>query len=83
VGPTDFTTSLPFAKTAMGRIAVDDRLRVLVHPQKDHGPSTPAEVHPTTNVSSAGPPPSGGGLQTSREEKCLQAGFTFGRGSAQ
>ncbi|EIE24104.1 mitochondrial type-II NADH dehydrogenase [Coccomyxa subellipsoidea C-169] len=26
VGPTDFTTSLPFAKTARGRIAVDDCL---------------------------------------------------------
>ena len=45
VGPTDFTTSLPFAKTARGRIAVDDCLHVLVHPHKeDHGPQSPAEV---------------------------------------
>ena len=44
MGPTKFTTSLPFAKTARGRIAVDERLRVLVHPEEDHGPATPAEV---------------------------------------
>lgn len=45
VGPTDFTTSLPFAKSAKGRIAVDDGLRVLVHPQDaDSGPSSPSEV---------------------------------------
>ena len=47
VGPTDFTTSLPFAKSAKGRIAVDDTLRVLVHPQDDQpapGPTTPADV---------------------------------------
>ncbi|KAK9906340.1 hypothetical protein WJX75_000240 [Coccomyxa subellipsoidea] len=44
VGPTDFTTSLPFAKTARGRIAVDDGLHVLVHPHRDHGPKSPAEV---------------------------------------
>ena len=48
VGPTEFTTSLPFAKTARGRIAVDDKLRVLVHPDQEHGPSTPGEVHPLT-----------------------------------
>lgn len=46
MGPTDFTTSLPFAKTARGRIAVDDGLHVLVHPHRDHGPKSPAEVHP-------------------------------------
>ena len=46
MGPTKFTTSLPFAKTARGRIAVDGRLRVLVHPDQEHGPSTPAEVPP-------------------------------------
>ena len=46
MGPTEFTTSLPFAKTARGRIAVDDRLRVLVHPDQEHGPSTPGEVPP-------------------------------------
>ena len=34
VGPTTFTTALPFAKTARGRIAVDDCQRVLrqIHP---------------------------------------------------
>ena len=41
VGPTEFTTSLPFEKTARGRIAVDDSLRMLVHPDQEHGPSTP------------------------------------------
>ncbi len=44
MGPTDFTTSLPFAKTARGRIAVDERLRVLQHPHEDRGPTCPAEV---------------------------------------
>lgn len=44
MGPTKFTTSLPFAKTARGRIAIDECLRVLVHPEEDHGPATPAEV---------------------------------------
>lgn len=45
VGPTDFTTSLPFAKSAKGRIAVDDELRVLMHPDKSpQGPLTPADV---------------------------------------
>ena len=47
VGPTDFTTSLPFAKSAKGRIAVDDTLRVLVHPDRcteASGPTTPADV---------------------------------------
>lgn len=54
VGPTDFTTSLPFAKSAKGRIAVDDELRVLVHPSKEgqpHGPTTPADVRPLYWVS--------------------------------
>ena len=53
MGPTSFTTSLPFAKTARGRIAIDERLRVLVHPEEDHGPATPAEVCtpcPSTSV---------------------------------
>lgn len=49
MGPTDFTTSLPFAKTARGRIAVDDGLHVLVHPHRDHSPKSPAEVHPVLN----------------------------------
>lgn len=31
VGPTSFTTGLEFAKTARGRIAVDEELRVLRH----------------------------------------------------
>ena len=51
MGPTDFTTSLPFAKTARGRIAVDERLHVLVHPKEEHGPSSPAEVMHTCLVS--------------------------------
>lgn len=29
VGPTPFTTSLPFAKAPSGRLAVDDMLRVM------------------------------------------------------
>lgn len=29
VGPTTFITSLPFAKTDRGRLAVDEQLRVL------------------------------------------------------
>jgi NADH:ubiquinone reductase (non-electrogenic) len=32
VGPTEFTTSLPFARTPKGRLAVDEYQRVLVHP---------------------------------------------------
>ena len=46
MGPTNFTTSLHFAKTARGRIAVDDQLRVLVHPTQpeQHGPTTPSQV---------------------------------------
>ncbi|BDA46213.1 Internal alternative NAD(P)H-ubiquinone oxidoreductase A1 [Coccomyxa sp. Obi] len=56
VGPTDFTTSLPFAKTARGRIAVDDCLHVLVHPHKeDHGPQSPAEVKHNTAESHGNP----------------------------
>eukprot|EP00775_Hariotina_reticulata_P010169 gene10167-10329_t len=35
VGPTPFTLSLPFAKTKVGRIAVDSYQRVLVPPQQD------------------------------------------------
>ena len=46
MGPTEFTTSLHFAKTARGRIAVDDHLRVLVHSTRpeEHGPTTPGQV---------------------------------------
>ena len=49
MGPTEFTTSLHFAKTARGRIAVDDHLRVLVHSTRpeDHGPTTPGQVSST------------------------------------
>ena len=36
VGPTEFTQSLPFAKTQVGRIAVDEFLRVLAPPKQDH-----------------------------------------------
>lgn len=48
VGPTSFTTSLPFAKTARGRIAIDGEMRVLQHvdPEKTGGsdPSKPSDV---------------------------------------
>ncbi|KAL4857936.1 Internal alternative NAD(P)H-ubiquinone oxidoreductase A2 [Chlorella vulgaris] len=33
VGPTPFTVSLPFVKTPRGRLAIDDRLRVLTVPK--------------------------------------------------
>ena len=46
-GPTAFTTSLPFARTPRGRIAIDDRLRVLTHPHNsDVGPAHPSEARP-------------------------------------
>ncbi|KAI7835537.1 hypothetical protein COHA_010565 [Chlorella ohadii] len=56
VGPTPFVLSLPFAKTPRGRLAVDDRLRVLMPPklrpdghvwadgEKGPGPKTMKEV---------------------------------------
>lgn len=47
VGPTTFTTALPFAKTAKGRIAVDDHQRVLrqIHASgKAAEPSSMADV---------------------------------------
>ncbi|KAK9842472.1 hypothetical protein WJX81_001619 [Elliptochloris bilobata] len=44
VGPTEFTTSLPFARTPRGRIAVDEHLRVLTHPHSEIGPAHPSEV---------------------------------------
>lgn len=47
VGPTTFTTALPFAKTAKGRIAVDDHQRVLrqIHASgKAAEPSSIADV---------------------------------------
>lgn len=42
VGPTNFTTSTPFAKTAKGRIAIDNCLRVLCHPP-DASPEHPTK----------------------------------------
>lgn len=36
VGPTPFTLSLPFAKTKVGRIAVDGYMRVLAPPLQDN-----------------------------------------------
>ena len=39
VGPTNFISSLPFAKTARGRIAVDEFLRVLAPPGGSGGDS--------------------------------------------
>ena len=52
MGPTEFTTSLHFAKTARGRIAVDDHLRVLVHSTRpeEHGPTTPGQVSSTCKI---------------------------------
>ena len=52
VGPTSFTTGLPFAKTARGRIAVDGGMRVLQHidPEKAQG----TEVHKPSDVSKQG-----------------------------
>ncbi|GBF90543.1 internal alternative NAD(P)H-ubiquinone oxidoreductase, mitochondrial-like [Raphidocelis subcapitata] len=35
VGPTEFTLGLPFAKTQVGRLAVDEQLRVLAPPKQD------------------------------------------------
>ncbi|KAI8463743.1 MAG: hypothetical protein J3K34DRAFT_526753 [Monoraphidium minutum] len=35
VGPTPFTLSLPFAKTQVGRLAVDERLRVMAPPKQE------------------------------------------------
>jgi NADH:ubiquinone reductase (non-electrogenic) len=35
VGPTPFTLSLPFAKTKVGRIAVDGYMRVLAPPLQE------------------------------------------------
>ena len=52
VGPTSFTTSLPFAKTAKGRIAIDGQMRVLQHvdPEKEGGAMKPSDVkHFCTN----------------------------------
>ncbi|EFN58862.1 hypothetical protein CHLNCDRAFT_140737 [Chlorella variabilis] len=57
VGPTPFTVSLPFAKTPRGRLAIDDKLRVLMAPRlqpdghvqadadRGPGPQQVSEVH--------------------------------------
>ena len=42
VGPTPFTLSLPFAKTAVGRLAVDTHMRVLAQPP----PQAPQQPQP-------------------------------------
>lgn len=48
VGPTTFTTGLPFAKTAKGRIAIDGQMRVLQHIDpdrvKESEPHKPSDV---------------------------------------
>ena len=48
VGPTTFTTGLPFAKTAKGRIAIDGQMRILqhIHPDqvKESEPRKPSDV---------------------------------------
>ncbi len=46
VGPTSFTTSLPFAKTARGRIAIDGEMRVLQHidPKNAQEAQKPSDV---------------------------------------
>ena len=48
VGPTRFTTSLPFAKTARGRIAIDGDMRVLQHIDPETGKNDP---HKPSDVS--------------------------------
>ena len=48
VGPTEFTTSLNFAKTAKGRIAVDSSLRVL---QAAGSPGTEEQLRRPEDVS--------------------------------
>ncbi|KAG2490335.1 hypothetical protein HYH03_011284 [Edaphochlamys debaryana] len=52
VGPTPFTLSLPFMKTAAGRLAVDGGLRVLAQPPPGPGPANGA-------AGGAGPAPGG------------------------
>ncbi len=45
MGPTPFTTSLPFAKTPVGRLAVDDRCVG----EWLHGPSVWGASHPVSS----------------------------------
>ena len=47
VGPTSFTTSLPFAKTARGRIAIDGVLQVLQHVDPDNAKDAKEVNHPS------------------------------------
>ena len=46
VGP-EFTTALPFAKTAKGRLAVNEHMQILVHPDQasaEGDPTHPAQA---------------------------------------
>lgn len=53
-GPTGSTTSLPFARTPRGRIAVDERLRVLTHPHhSDVGPADPSQARSLSRLLNA------------------------------
>ena len=47
VGPTSFTTSLPFAKTARGRIAIDGVLQVLQHVDPENAKDAKEVNHPS------------------------------------
>ncbi|GLC44559.1 hypothetical protein PLESTB_000059900 [Pleodorina starrii] len=63
VGPTPFTLSLPFAKTAVGRIAVDKFMRVLAPPppppsQQQEQPSGQAATSQGKGASNGSPSPS-------------------------
>lgn len=63
VGPTPFTTSLPFAKTPKGRLAVDEFLRLAAPPldgvrppgAPGPGPSSPEQVAMTADEEPSGP----------------------------
>ncbi|KAG2422820.1 hypothetical protein HXX76_015764 [Chlamydomonas incerta] len=46
VGPTPFSLSLPFAKTTVGRIAVDKYMRVLAPPSSSSSKSEPQHAGP-------------------------------------
>jgi NADH:ubiquinone reductase (non-electrogenic) len=60
VGPTPFTLSLPFAKTSKGRLAIDERLRVLAAP-------------PSSSSSSSGSETEKGQEQQQQQEQSLDA----------
>lgn len=68
-GPTDFTTSLPFARTPRGRIAVDEHLRVLTHPHSEVGPAHPSEVRAPLHTCAA--------RNTSRVQQGLSLGASY------